>query len=162
MRWLLLWLVGSVPLGLVVGRILRNGGLTLPTSRVHTGGMTNTSATTDHTGHGCPDDELFNADRQVFICVQCGEHERAGLHDGTGRCEACQEAQPPRTPQMVRLEVALAKTRYYAADTLEEEIASHAHLVEVETELRDLDGGGCEHTPLEAYDTTPAWDRWDR
>ena len=50
-----------------------------------------------------------------------------------------------RTPQLVRLEVALAKAHYYDSCTLEEEIARHARLVEVETELRDLDGGGCEH-----------------
>lgn len=50
-----------------------------------------------------------------------------------------------RTPQLVRLEVALAKTHYYDSTTLEEEKARHARLVEVETELRDLDGGGCEH-----------------
>ncbi len=44
-----------------------------------------------------------------------------------------------RTPQLVRLEVALAKAHYYDSCTLEEEIARHARLVEVETELREVE-----------------------
>lgn len=43
-----------------------------------------------------------------------------------------------RTPQLVRLGVALAKAHYYDSPTLEEQITRHARLVEVEAELRDL------------------------
>lgn len=54
-----------------------------------------------------------------------------------------------RTPELVRLEAALAKAHYYDAATLEEANTRYARLAEVEAELRDLDGGGCEHAGAE-------------